>query len=100
MIRATEAIPAFASDRGGVNFLSKFGASALQSVLRLTIRASARPHGRKSAKAVAVDISQQILAACSGDSLTAYAAAAFARSGIPLPEAMQQWQHKSVEANT
>ncbi|RWM11797.1 MAG: integrase, partial [Mesorhizobium sp.] len=47
----------------------KFNAPGLQSALKLAVRASARPRGRKSKKAVTADILAALLKACAGENL-------------------------------
>lgn len=47
----------------------KFNAPGLQSAIKLAVRASARPRGRKSKKAVTADILSALLKACAGDRL-------------------------------
>jgi integrase len=47
----------------------KFNAPGLQSATKLAVRASARPRGRKSKKAVTADILGLLLKACAGDRL-------------------------------
>ncbi|MER8870571.1 site-specific integrase [Mesorhizobium sp. M0814] len=47
----------------------KFNAPGLQSAINLAVRASARPRGRKSKKAVTADILTALLKACAGDRL-------------------------------
>ncbi|RWM89513.1 MAG: site-specific integrase [Mesorhizobium sp.] len=47
----------------------KFNAPGLQSAIKLAVRASARPRGRKSKKAVTADILTALLKACDGDRL-------------------------------
>ncbi|WP_394885901.1 tyrosine-type recombinase/integrase (plasmid) [Mesorhizobium sp. AaZ16] len=47
----------------------KFNAPGLQSALKLAVRASARPRGRKSRKAVTADILAALLKACAGEKL-------------------------------
>ncbi|RVC77657.1 integrase [Mesorhizobium sp. M4A.F.Ca.ET.022.05.2.1] len=47
----------------------KFNAPGLQSAIKLAVRASARPRGRKSKKAVTADILTVLLKACAGDRL-------------------------------
>lgn len=47
----------------------KFNAPGLQSAIKLAVRASARPRGRKSRKAVTADILAALLKACAGDRL-------------------------------
>ncbi|RWM47638.1 tyrosine-type recombinase/integrase [Mesorhizobium sp.] len=47
----------------------KFNAPGLQSAIKLAVRASARPRGRKSKKAVTADILTALLKACAGDRL-------------------------------
>ncbi|KUM26356.1 integrase [Mesorhizobium loti] len=46
-----------------------FNAPGLQSAIKLAVRASARPRGRKSKKAVTADILTMLLKACAGDRL-------------------------------
>ncbi|TGT35912.1 tyrosine-type recombinase/integrase [Mesorhizobium sp. M8A.F.Ca.ET.165.01.1.1] len=46
-----------------------FNALGLQSAVKLAVRASARPRGRKSKKAVTADILTVLLKACAGDRL-------------------------------
>lgn len=69
-----------------------FSAPALQSAIKLAVRASARPRGRKSRKAVTADILATLLKACAGDRLvdvrdralllTAFASGGRRRSGV------------------
>ncbi|BCH19988.1 integrase (plasmid) [Mesorhizobium sp. L-2-11] len=47
----------------------KFNAPGLQSAIKLAVRASARPRGRKSKKAVTADILTALLNTCAGDRL-------------------------------
>lgn len=47
----------------------KFNAPGLHSATKLAVRASARPRGRKSKKAVTADILTALLKACAGDRL-------------------------------
>lgn len=47
----------------------KFNAPGLQSAIRLAVRASPRPRGRKSKKAVTADILAALLKTCAGDRL-------------------------------
>lgn len=47
----------------------KFNAPGLRSALKLAVRASARPRGRKSKRAVTADILSALLKACAGDRL-------------------------------
>ncbi len=47
----------------------KFNAPGLRQALKLASRASARPRGRKSPKAVAADVVAALLKACAGDRL-------------------------------
>ncbi|MER8886790.1 site-specific integrase [Mesorhizobium sp. M0816] len=49
--------------------VGKFNAPGLQSAIKLAVRASARPRGRKSKKAVTADILTALLKACAGDRL-------------------------------
>ncbi|MGX5805770.1 site-specific integrase, partial [Bradyrhizobium sp. Arg314] len=46
-----------------------FAAPGLQSAIKLAVRASARPRGRKSKRAVTADILSALLNACAGDKL-------------------------------
>ncbi|RUW86361.1 integrase, partial [Mesorhizobium sp. M8A.F.Ca.ET.023.01.1.1] len=46
-----------------------FNAPGLQSAVKLAVRASARPRGRKSRKAVTADVLATLLKACAGDRL-------------------------------
>ncbi|MCT7378642.1 site-specific integrase [Chelativorans salis] len=46
-----------------------FNAPGLQSAIKLAVRASARPRGRKSRKAVTADILSTLLRTCAGDRL-------------------------------
>lgn len=50
-------------------FVGKFNAPGLQSAIKLAVRASARPRGRKSKKAVTADILTTLLNTCAGDRL-------------------------------
>ncbi len=64
----------------------KFNAPGLQSAIKLAVRASARPRGRKSDKAVTADVLAALLKTCSGDRLVdvrdrALLLAAFASGG-------------------
>ncbi|RWO40123.1 MAG: integrase [Mesorhizobium sp.] len=47
----------------------KFNAPGLRSAIKLAVRASARPRGRKSKKAVTADILVALLKACAGEKL-------------------------------
>jgi integrase len=47
----------------------KFNAPGLHSALKLAVRASARPRGRKSKKAVTADVLAALLKACAGEKL-------------------------------
>ncbi|MER8601141.1 tyrosine-type recombinase/integrase [Mesorhizobium sp. M1339] len=49
--------------------VGKFNAPGLQSALKLAVRASARPRGRKSKKAVTADVLAALLKTCAGDRL-------------------------------
>ncbi|MER8589928.1 integrase, partial [Mesorhizobium sp. M1338] len=49
--------------------VGNFNAPGLQSAIKLAVRASARPRGRKSKKAVTADILTALLKACAGDRL-------------------------------
>ncbi|BCG83571.1 site-specific integrase [Mesorhizobium sp. 113-3-3] len=50
-------------------FAGKFNAPGLRSALKLAVRASPRPRGRKSQKAVTADILGAVLKTCAGDRL-------------------------------
>ncbi|TIO70149.1 site-specific integrase [Mesorhizobium sp.] len=54
---------------GWRGFVGKFNAPGLRSAIKLAVRASARPRGRKSKKAVTADILTALLKACAGDRL-------------------------------
>ncbi|MEP9373829.1 tyrosine-type recombinase/integrase [Mesorhizobium sp. KR1-2] len=87
-----------------------FNAPALQAALRLAVRASDRPRGRKSPKAVTADILRQILAACADDSLaslrdralllTAFASGGRRRSEIASLRCEQLRQEEPVADET
>jgi hypothetical protein len=72
-----------------------FSAPGLQSAIKLAVRASVRPRGRKSKKAVAADILTALLNTCAGDRLvdvrdravliTAFASGGRRRSEIASP---------------
>ncbi|RWL17221.1 MAG: integrase [Mesorhizobium sp.] len=49
--------------------VGNFSAPGLRSAIKLAVRASARPRGRKSRKAVTADILTALLKACAGDRL-------------------------------
>lgn len=49
--------------------VGKFNTPGLQSAIKLAVRASARPRGRKSKKAVTADILTALLNTCAGDRL-------------------------------
>ncbi|RRH96694.1 site-specific integrase [Mesorhizobium tamadayense] len=49
--------------------IGKFNAPGLQSAMKLAVRASARPRGRKSKRAVTADVLTALLKACAGDRL-------------------------------
>lgn len=48
---------------------SPFGTPALRTALRLSVRANQQPHGRKSHRAVTLDVLQTLLATCAGTRL-------------------------------
>ncbi|RWI07331.1 MAG: integrase [Mesorhizobium sp.] len=54
---------------GWRGFLGNFSAPGLRSAINLAVRASARPRGRKSKKAVTADILTALLKACAGEKL-------------------------------
>ncbi|RWI18624.1 MAG: integrase [Mesorhizobium sp.] len=54
---------------GWRGFVGKFNAPGLRSAIKLAVRASARPRGRKSNKAVTADILTTLLNTCAGDRL-------------------------------
>ncbi|RUV53976.1 MAG: integrase [Mesorhizobium sp.] len=54
---------------GWRGFVGKFNAPGLRSAIKLAVRASARPRGRKSKKAVTADILTTLLNTCAGDRL-------------------------------
>lgn len=67
-------------------FDGPFAAPTLRAALRLAVRASSRPRGRKSQKAVTRDVLEKLLDACAGDRLAdlrdkAVLLAAFASGG-------------------
>ncbi|RWP98765.1 tyrosine-type recombinase/integrase [Mesorhizobium sp.] len=54
---------------GWRGFVGKFNAPVLRSAIKLAVRASARPRGRKSKKAVTADVLTSLLNTCAGDRL-------------------------------
>ncbi|RWK76772.1 MAG: integrase [Mesorhizobium sp.] len=50
-------------------FVGNFSAPGLRSAIKLAVRASARPRGRKSKKAVTADVLVALLKACAGEKL-------------------------------
>ncbi|AZO22680.1 integrase [Mesorhizobium sp. M1E.F.Ca.ET.045.02.1.1] len=54
---------------GWRGLVGNFSAPGLRSAIKLAVRASARPRGRKSKKAVTADILTALLKACAGDRL-------------------------------
>lgn len=54
---------------GWRGFVGNFSAPGLRSAMKLAVRASARPRGRKSKKAVTADILATVLKACAGEKL-------------------------------
>ncbi|MER8529648.1 tyrosine-type recombinase/integrase [Mesorhizobium sp. M1272] len=89
--------------------VGKFNAPGLQSALKLAVRASARPRGRKSKKAVTADILTALLKACAGDRLvdardravliTAFASGGRRRSEIAALRVEQLVEEEPVPAN-
>ncbi|RWB89470.1 MAG: integrase, partial [Mesorhizobium sp.] len=54
---------------GWRGFVGNFSAPGLRSAIKLAVRASARPRGRKSKKAVTADVLTTLLNTCAGDRL-------------------------------
>ncbi|RWI32970.1 MAG: integrase [Mesorhizobium sp.] len=54
---------------GWRGFVGNFSAPGLRSAMKLAVRASARPRGRKSKKAVTADVLVALLKACAGEKL-------------------------------
>ncbi|TJV87720.1 MAG: integrase [Mesorhizobium sp.] len=54
---------------GWRGFVGNFSAPGLRSAIKLAVRASARPRGRKSKKAVTADVLAALLNTCAGDRL-------------------------------
>ncbi|TGV18419.1 tyrosine-type recombinase/integrase [Mesorhizobium sp. M4B.F.Ca.ET.143.01.1.1] len=87
----------------------KFNAPGLQSAIKLAVRASARPRGRKSKKAVTADILTAVLKACAGDRLvdvrdralliTAFASGGRRRSEIAALRVEQLVEEEPVPAD-
>lgn len=87
----------------------KFNAPGLQSAIKLAVRASARPRGRKSRKAVTADILSALLKACAGDRLvdvrdrailiTAFASGGRRRSEISALRVEQLLEEDRVPAD-
>ncbi|RVC97332.1 MAG: integrase [Mesorhizobium sp.] len=86
-----------------------FNAPGLQSAVKLAVRASARPRGRKSKKAVTADILSALLTACAGNRLvdvrdraillTAFASGGRRRSEIAALRAEQLVEQEPVPAD-
>ncbi|MER9235317.1 tyrosine-type recombinase/integrase [Mesorhizobium sp. M0622] len=86
-----------------------FSAPGLQSAIKLAVRASARPRGRKSKKAVTADILAALLKACAGDRLvdmrdralliTAFASGGRRRSEVSDLRVEQLIEEEPVPAN-
>ncbi|RUW18540.1 tyrosine-type recombinase/integrase, partial [Mesorhizobium sp. M1E.F.Ca.ET.041.01.1.1] len=86
-----------------------FNALGLQSAVKLAVRASARPRGRKSKKAVTADILTALLTACAGNRLvdvrdraillTAFASGGRRRSEIAALRAEQLVEQEPVPAD-
>jgi len=87
----------------------RFNAPGLQSAVKLAVRASARPRGRKSKKAVTADIMTVLLKACAGERLadvrdralllTAFASGGRRRSEISALRVDQLVEEDSVPAD-
>ncbi|RWM13450.1 MAG: integrase [Mesorhizobium sp.] len=86
-----------------------FNAPGLQSAVKLAVRASARPRGRKSKKAVTADILSALLTACAGNRfvdvrdrailLTAFASGGRRRSEIAALRVEQLVEQEPVPAD-
>jgi integrase len=89
--------------------VGKFNAPGLQSAIKLAVRASARPRGRKSKKAVTADILAALLNTCAGDRLvdvrdralliTAFASGGRRRSEIAALRVEQLVEEEPVPAD-
>ncbi|MER8376530.1 site-specific integrase [Mesorhizobium sp. M1406] len=89
--------------------VGNFNAPGLQSAIKLAVRASARPRGRKSKKAVTADILTALLKACAGDRLvdlrdralliTAFASGGRRRSEISALRVEQLVEEEPVPAD-
>ncbi|MER8573474.1 tyrosine-type recombinase/integrase [Mesorhizobium sp. M1374] len=89
--------------------VGNFNAPGLQSAIRLAVRASARPRGRKSKKAVTADVLSALLKACAGDRLvdvrdralliTAFASGGRRRSEISALRVEQLVEEEPVPAD-
>ncbi|TGS85060.1 integrase [Mesorhizobium sp. M3A.F.Ca.ET.174.01.1.1] len=87
----------------------KFNAPGLHGAIKLAVRASARPRGRKSKKAVTADILTALLKACAGDRLvdvrdralliTAFASGGRRRSEIASLRFEQMVEEEPVPAD-
>ncbi|TGU46795.1 integrase [bacterium M00.F.Ca.ET.152.01.1.1] len=93
---------------GGLH--GNFAAPGLHSAIKLAVRASARPRGRKSKKAVTADILAELLKACAGDRLvdvrdrailiTAFASGGRRRSEMSALRVDQLVEEDPVPADT
>ncbi|MER9202929.1 site-specific integrase [Mesorhizobium sp. M0933] len=89
--------------------VGKFNAPGLESAIKLAVRASVRPRGRKSKKAVTADILAALLKACAGDRLvdvrdralliTAFASGGRRRSEISALRVEQLVEEEPVPAD-
>lgn len=89
--------------------VGNFNAPGLQSAIKLAVRASARPRGRKSKKAVTADILTALLKTCAGDRLvdlrdralliTAFASGGRRRSEISALRVEQLVEEEPVPAD-
>ncbi|MER9304296.1 site-specific integrase [Mesorhizobium sp. M0496] len=89
--------------------VGKFNAPGLQSAIKLAVRASVRPRGRKSKKAVTADVLSALLKACAGDRLvdvrdralliTAFASGGRRRSEISALRVEQLVEEEPVPAD-
>jgi integrase len=87
----------------------KFNAPGLQSAIKLAVRASARPRGRKSRRAVTVDILSALLKAAAGERLvdirdralliTAFASGGRRRSEVASLRVEQMVEQEAVPAD-
>ncbi|ESY85932.1 integrase [Mesorhizobium sp. LNHC220B00] len=89
--------------------VGNFNAPGLQSAIKLAVRASARPRGRKSKKAVTADVLSALLKTCAGDRLvdvrdralliTAFASGGRRRSEISALRVEQLVEEEPVPAD-